>query len=220
MAENVKKEFSEAIVCRHCGNKSCMEIVSRGSRLEVEYENGAPAYDYGFYCHVLHCPACENLTLRRAEEGPWIDMYDRASWEIVYPRNEVSLENLPADIQSAYDAACKVKGVDANFFAMGLRRVLEYVCKDKNASGRTLQDKLNNLAEQEIIPKTLAEMAHQLRALGNVGAHPELGELSPKEIPVLGDICRAILEYVYYAPALIAKVEGRLKELKAHDAAK
>jgi Domain of unknown function (DUF4145) len=63
-----------------------------------------------------------------------------------------------------------------------------------------LNKKLNDLAEKGEIPTKLVEVAHSLRKLRNFGAHASLGELTRDEIPILDDLCRAILEYVYNAP--------------------
>ena len=64
------------------------------------------------------------------------------------------------------------------------------------------------------IPGPLAEMAHQLRFLRNIGAHATLGELTRGEAPILDDLCNAILEYVYTAPHRVEKVAKRIDELK------
>ena len=57
-------------------------------------------------------------------------------------------------------------------------------------------------------------MAHGLRELRNIGAHALAGELTSAEIPVLDKLCEAVLEYVYYAPQLLAEVDKRLQSMK------
>ena len=70
------------------------------------------------------------------------------------------------------------------------------------------------MTEKGEIPERLCEIAHNLRKLRNIGAHADLGNLTEAEVPVLDDLCRAILEYVYAAPKLIEQVEQRLQELE------
>jgi hypothetical protein len=53
-----------------------------------------------------------------------------------------------------------------------------------------------------------------LRIFGNIGAHPTLGELSDAEVPILDNLCKAILEYVYTAPFLAEQAEKKVKQLK------
>lgn len=133
---------------------------------------------------------------------------------MVYPSIEKNLEGLPPRIATAYQKALKVRNVDSNAFAVMLGRVLDEVCLDKEASGENLYQRLAYLSANGTIPQQLADMAHQLRQLRNIGAHADLGDLTPAEIPVLGDLCEAILEYVYTAPALIQRGRARLDDLK------
>ncbi|MCI0563315.1 MAG: DUF4145 domain-containing protein, partial [Nitrososphaera sp.] len=118
------------------------------------------------------------------------------------------------NIDRAYDAALKVRNIDSNAFAVLLGRVLDLVCLDKQATGNSLFERLNFLAARGDIPQQLADIAHQLRQLRNIGAHADLGELTSAEVPVLDGLCRAILEYVYKAPQLLQVAEQRLQQLK------
>ena len=85
---------------------------------------------------------------------------------------------------------------------------------DRSANGKSLSEKLNDLASKGEIPQKLVDVASSLRQLRNVGAHATLGELTDKEIPLLDDLCKAILEYVYSAPFLVKKAEESLLQLK------
>lgn len=64
------------------------------------------------------------------------------------------------------------------------------------------------------IPKKLIGVSKSLRILRNIGAHATLGELTTDEIPILDNLCRAILEYVYSAPFLVEEAEKRVLKLK------
>jgi hypothetical protein len=137
---------------------------------------------------------------------------------VLYPVKRDAPSGVPAKISKAYNAANRVRAADANAYGVLLRRVLELVCLDRNAAGRDLNSKLADLAQKGEIPNKLVGVAKGLRQLGNVGAHATLGELTPEEIPVLDDLCRAILEYVYSAPSLAQCAEERLKRLQASKA--
>jgi len=91
------------------------------------------------------------------------------------------------------------------------------VVKNRNARGKTLNEKIKYLATKGEIPERLSQIAHSLRNLRNVGAHAELGELTLDELPVLDGPCRAILEYVYTAPQLLVRAEGHLSTLKGRE---
>lgn len=93
------------------------------------------------------------------------------------------------------------------------------ICADKGAQGPTLNARIKSLADSGQIPPTLADVAHGLRGLRNVGAHADLGELSPREIPIVEGLLTALIEYLYTAPSLVAEAQTRLNELTTKSSA-
>jgi hypothetical protein len=177
-------------------------------------QNPEDTLDSGETWRLVVCPACKGVSVGLIWWVDFLDVEDEYKLRIVYPARNRTLTGLPTKIDSAYDTALKVRSVDSNAFAVLLGRVLDMVCLDKLATGSTLYERLNSLAERGDIPPQLADMTHQLRQLRNIGAHADLGELTPAEVPVLDSLCRAILEYVYTAPQLVEEVERRLQKLK------
>ncbi len=209
-----KPSFSPSIRCEHCRNTSPMEVVATHSTIrDHEDSSGSHSWQAGTVYELLICPACEGVTLR---SGFWHDSIDPEDVEAItlYPGTEKSLRGLPAKIEKAYQAAQKVRKVDANAYGVLLGRVLEFVCEDRHASGDTLDRKLKSLAGLGEIPSKLVDVAAGLRKFRNIGAHASLGELTDAELPILDDLTRAILEYVYSAPHLAKEVEDRLSRLK------
>jgi len=207
----------EVIQCGHCGNNSLMEVVAEYSQLNTQYENGVGgrSWDEGDIYELLLCPACSNVMLRSYY---WHDGYMETSedttFRYLYPASNEKPLGLPPKIQRAYDAAIKVKNIDVNAYAVLIGRVLEMICEDRNASGKTLNAKLTDLSERGEIPNKLVKVAESLRHLRNIGAHAILGELTKSEEPILSSLCIAILEYVYSAPYLVQQAEDRLGKLK------
>src|SRR5439155_23371991 len=142
-----------------------------------------------------------------------MDSEDEVTFKALYPFDARLPLGLPEPIEKAYRAANKVKSIDANAFGVLIGRVVEMVCGDRGASGRTLYDRLKDLASRGEIPSKLVDVADKLRALRNVGAHAELGELTPAEVPIVEDLCRAILDYIYTAPYLAQRAEASLSRL-------
>jgi hypothetical protein len=155
------------------------------------------------------CPACKGVTLRTYFWHDAMDPED-VSFKILYPQAEKTQNGLPLSVQKAYEAAQKVRHIDANAYGVLLGRVLEIVCQDRGASGDPLDKKLKNLADKDEIPEKLVAVAAGLRQLRNIGAHASLGELTESELPVLNDLTRAILDYVYPAPYLASTASTRL----------
>jgi hypothetical protein len=124
------------------------------------------------------------------------------------------LNGLPVSLEREYAAALRVRSISANAYGVLMGRVLEMVCEDRNAKGNNSFRKLEDLAKKGEIPPKLVKVADSLRVFRNVGAHAVLGKLTTQEVPILEELTRAILEYVYTAPFLAAQAEKALKRLK------
>ncbi|MCI0489167.1 MAG: DUF4145 domain-containing protein [Blastocatellia bacterium] len=209
-------KFTKPVQCVHCGNTAPMKIVAsyevRGD--EKGMNPNDPLSRWGETWRLIICAACNEISIGLLRWYDFLDIEDEFQMKIVYPVRNRTLTGLPVNIDRAYDAALKVRNIDSNAFAVLLGRVLDLVCLDKQATGNSLFERLNFLAARGDIPQQLADIAHQLRQLRNIGAHADLGELTSAEVPVLDGLCRAILEYVYKAPQLLQVAEQRLQQLK------
>jgi hypothetical protein len=160
-----------------------------------------------YILRLSRCSSCDYFNFS-------VEDTDGGEMSVLYPKPPEALDGLPTNIAKAYQAARAVSKIDANAFGVLIGRVLDFICIDRKAEGETLYERLKDLANKGSIPGPLADMSHQLRVLRNIGAHADLGELSFREVPILDDLCRAILEYVYVAPHRVAQVEARIKKLK------
>ncbi|MDP2778957.1 DUF4145 domain-containing protein [Devosia sp.] len=212
----VEKKHTAAFTCTHCGNKAPMLIVAEYSHIKNhDDEESGMSWEAGPYWEVLECLSCNSVLFRK---GYWHDLLTDEcgpEYEILYPNGPQVIRGLPQQISKSYEAAQRVKTIDSNAFAVLLGRVLDLVCIDKNAVGDDLFQRLEDIAKKGIMPQQLADMAHALRHLRNIGAHANLGELTPAEVPILEGLSKAILEYVYSAPALVQLVQSKIDALKA-----
>lgn len=214
-----KQRTTEFLKCRHCGNYAPMNIAAsyylstKSETYDPENECYNPEPGEGYTYELLLCLACKKVTLREYFEHDFMATEDIKP-ETLYPPQGVKLFCLPSSIQKAYEAALKARAIGANAYAILLGRMLEVVCEDRKVKGDNLYDKLKALAEKGEIPNNLVGVAHGLRMLRNIGAHEPLEGLSSDEIPILDDLSKAILEYIYIAPALAKQAEERSKRLK------
>ena len=197
-----------------------MEIVAKHSNIRTvsdsdDTEEDSWEWAEGEIYRLLCCQGCGKVVLQRNYYDSRYDDYDVAeAFRTLYPQPDTMPKVLPHPVKSEYDAAIAVKPINANAYAVLLGRVFDKVCEDRKADGKTLSERLADLAEKGEIPKPLAEMAHGLRQLRNVGAHADLGTLTQDEIQVLDAILRAILEYLYRAPRLVEEVKQMLARRK------
>lgn len=209
------KRFTSALMCNHCGNKAPMAIVSEYSRIRTHEHEGSPiTWDEGPFWEILECPACRGILFRQGHWHEYLTDETGPEYEMLYPGETKLIRGLPPEIAKSFEAAQKVKPIDTNAFAVLLGRVLDMVCIDKKAEGDSLFERLKDIADKGIMPQQLADMAHQLRQLRNIGAHADLGELTNAEVPILESLSKAILEYVYSAPALVHLVKSKIDALK------
>lgn len=210
-----EKRFSSVLTCGHCGNAAPMEIVASYSDITRHRDEatGEP-FDTSTTYQILQCPACRAINLRSHFWHEWMDVEEQPDYKLLYPSDIKVPLGLPRDIEMEFRAASKVKAISANAYGVLIGRVLEMVCADRKATGKFLSHRLSDLAKKGEIPHNLVEVANNLARLRNVGAHFDLGQLTPEEVPILEDLCKAILEYVYSAKFLAHKAEEALKKLK------
>ncbi len=213
---NTERQTTGFIECIHCGNRAPMNILAKYYASTIPNDDDEFSHyryrEEGYHYQLLLCLACKEVTFWRYFESEYVD--DDMPFEILYPSTLSRLSGLPSRIQRAYEIALKVRPIDVNAYGVLLGRILEMICEDRKATGKDLNEKISNLATKNEIPGNLANVAHGLRRLRNIGAHASLGELTPQEIPILDNLCRAILEYVYVAPSLAAQAEQRFNSLK------
>lgn len=208
------QSYRQNIKCQHCHNTVTMPIVANHSQVRSHSaSDGTMEWSEGNVYEILKCPACDRVTFQR---GYFHDQFPD-EWQpvVLYPTEAKKVDGLPTEIERAYAAALAVKGIEAHAFAVLVRRLLEMICLDKGAQGRSLFEQLKVLAQTGVIPEQLIDIANGLRNFGNIGAHAGGVQLSENEVPVIDALCRAILEYVYGAPHLVALAQQTLDKVKA-----
>ena len=82
---------------------------------------------------------------------------------------------------------------------MGIRALVETICKDKQAKGKDLFNKINDLVTIGVLTSDGATILHKIRTLGNDAAH----EVKPHKFEQLSlamDVCEHLLQGVYILP--------------------
>lgn len=195
--------------CGHCGFGG--RIDSRGTlkvNSEVEeVDEGRHTLHWETQVHAYLCPACSEPTVWSSVWSPEIG--EHYAERRLYPTLRDN-SALPEKVRARLDAALKVKKIEPGFYAVGIRRMLETVCNTESASGENLFEKLDDLVAKGRMPASLAEAAHELRRLGNLGAHDEDLDVATDDVPAIEALAEAILEFLYRAPSQLAAVRDAL----------
>lgn len=129
---------------------------------------------------------------------------------ILYPDATVKEAGVPKNVRNSFEAALRIKHIEGTLCAIGIRRTLEMICKDKEASGRTLFNKLEDLSEKGILPPIVAGMATVIKDLGNAAAHGDDREFSEEVIESIIKFTHVILDYVYNLPDELSRIQNEL----------
>lgn len=114
---------------------------------------------------------------------------------------------MPKDIASAASEAYSCFSINANRAAVLMARTaIEATAKDKQITDGNLYQKIDAMAEKNIITDQLAEEAHEIRLLGNDMAHGDLAEpVSEEDASDILGFLDSVMDYVYQQPMLLQK---------------
>jgi hypothetical protein len=121
---------------------------------------------------------------------------------------------LPVKVRPIYEETLTALSVQAPILAaIGLRALVEAVCKEKEAKGGDLFNKIDSLVEQRILTPTGASILHKIRTLGNSAAH-EAKPHSERQLALAMDIVEHMLKDVYVLPK---QAESEFEDRKTQD---
>ncbi len=135
---------------------------------------------------------------------------------ITFPSDTIPFDkdNIPENVLNTFQEA--ITSHSNNCFvasAIMIRKTLEEICKDREANGKNLYNRLQDLGAKIIIPKELIEGMQELRLLGNDAAHIEsntFNEIGKNEVEISIEFTKEILKAVYQYESLL----GKLRSLK------
>ncbi len=168
-----------------------------------------------WYC-VTQCAGCDThyFVLRTFFPGPgkdkklhYYDMHFPSEGESF---NFISFEDeaeLPLMVSSLY------KEVKATFNSgspvlagIGLRTLVEAICKQQNISGRNLKDKIISLHRNGQISTSELPILDKLREIGNFSAH-EIKTFSMDKLSYALEIVNHVLRSIYILPKINKKLK-------------
>jgi hypothetical protein len=202
------------LFCPHCGNKAPQRLIHRQRYFERAWysETGEESPD-PWSTFVVVCETCGHILLYE-NMGDMLndDQFEKA--ELQYPMEGHLGIGVPQTIREVYAEAVRIKEIAPNAFAVQIRRALEALCEDRVAKGRSLAEKLKDLSVKVEIPPVLAEMTDVLRLIGNIGAHGIGESVHPLQASAIDEFFKAVIEYVYVAPAKLRTFKKEMESSK------
>ncbi len=191
------KEIIEVNFCNACSRWTNHSLLFTHT-----FEKIAGEIIYYNATHVWYCRGCENILFQTTfsstnnidENGQLIlhKFYfpDRTFMKIA---PKIFL-NLPPVLNMLYNEI--VNAINQNSFflsSMGLRSLLEGICKDKEIVGNNLEKLIDNM---NFINDNIKSNLHGIRFMGNDAAH-ELDSFSRDEILIALEIMEDLMNYTY-----------------------
>ncbi|WP_409177485.1 DUF4145 domain-containing protein [Brevibacillus fortis] len=211
---------THVLVCYHCGNKTQMNRIAHHQKEWLENFLGfnVKPYQVKFFTEwdLFLCPVCESETLLKTQKNT--DHRDSQSGsmirdeQIVYPPVTFDKSGIPENVKKSFEAALRIKNTEGTLCAIGIRRTLEIMCKDKQANGDSLYEKLKDLSDNGVLPPILNEMTTVLRKLGNEAAHGDEREFSSELVDSMVKFTHVILDYVYVLPDKLGEIQDKLRK--------
>lgn len=163
---------------------------------------------------IIQCLGCKTISFRKASSNSedWVQTsYDGDGEyvvdESIYPSRVDGIKGLgddthylPTNVRRIYDETLQALSNQSPVLAgIGLRALLETVCKEKSATGHDLLKKIDSLVSASVLTPASAAILHKIRTLGNLAAH-EVKPHSDRQLGLAMNIVEHLLKDVYILP--------------------
>ena len=123
--------------------------------------------------------------------------------------------NIPASVVTAFEESIKCHANQCfTASAIMVRKTLEELCRDRQATGTNLKERVRALGSKVVLPQELLDGLDDLRLLGNDAAHIESQEynsVGKEEVEVAIEFAKEVLKAVYQYSTLLARLRALKK---------
>ena len=218
---NKNKLENHPYTCYSCGNTGVLNKIAAFDNSTYEYHENEAGTVIGQSLventewYLFRCPVCGNPVL--VSSYGYSGMPENSEEVIIeYPKVDICYDGVPPKIKNAFESAVKTKGIDKAICLLSLRRTLEMICKDKNAKGRNLESKINNLIEEKVLPEMMNDAFWIIRQNGNDAAHADDVYFTEYEVQEVIKYVAIIIDYLYSLPIRMAKLKNRIEKRKSN----
>jgi len=209
------------VPCTKCSGRTAHKVLASVD-FDGEEKDGNWWFAWTEKYQIIQCQGCKSLSFRLAKSNSE-DIYpvdDQGNCEhaedvSLYPPRIEGVEGLgdelrylPPNVARIYEESLMALTNQAPVLVgIGLRALVETVCKDNNANGKDLQAKINSLVTASVLTPVEASVLHKIRTLGNAAVH-EVKPHTDLQLRLAMGIVEHLLKAVYILPR---QVEGAFK---------
>jgi hypothetical protein len=164
-------------------------------------------------CPNVECRALVFFVGRNVRTGPGTPITTELLATYPPERLDFDASNLPPGVLKAIDEAVTCHAHECYIAAaIMIRKALEELCHDREATGDNLYQRIESLSGKVVLPRELLEGLQDLRILGNDAAHIEsrvFQEVGKDEVELALDVTKLVLQAVYQYSAVIDRLRAR-----------
>lgn len=207
------------VQCANCKIQTKHNII-----VSVSYNDSDDCVWWCGEYQILHCLGCDNVIFRQStmfseDEEFTEDGYRPVERVTIYPTpngdlNRESIiddfdDSVPKELKEIYyETLRSLNSVQPILTSIGIRTIVEAVCKERNTTGNNLKERIDNLVTQDILTKRGAEVLHNLRDMGNNAAH-EMKLHTRDLLSCAMDVVDHLLRDVYIIPNQVRTKFGK-----------
>lgn len=208
--ENKSRGEILPVPCRVCHGITRHEVLFS---IDIFGEDTRWDYYYTDTYQIIKCLGCESVSFRHnhnnSEEEYVVDENSNGvpvDHEEIYPPSVVgrgqlkNLHFLPYGVSDVYfethKALCNKQPILAG---IGIRALIEAVCKEKQSAGANLKIKIDSLVTLGVLTTDGAKILHGMRMLGNEAAH-QVKPHSEENLGIAMDVVENLIMSVYILP--------------------
>ena len=137
--------------------------------------------------------------------------HEESAWK-TYPSHEGERQSidriyeLPTKVRILYEEVIEAVNAQLSILpAVGLRALIESICKERGVTGKNLSALIDGLSDKGVLSAKQAEILHSHRFLGNVAAH-KVQQASREEILAALEIAESMMKTIYILSKLSEEI--------------
>ena len=181
--------------------------------------------DYWEQHQIVQCLGCKSISFRKntgnSEDYSHIQEPD-GSYDMIYNEQEEIYPSriagrgiinkswlLPPSVLKIYNETHSALSNKLPILAgVGTRILIEAICKEKNATGSNLKNKIDSLVKLGTLTQAGSEILHTMRDLGNESAH-NIKPHSDETLRIALDVVENLLQSVYILPKIANDLKSK-----------
>ncbi|MCB9895686.1 MAG: DUF4145 domain-containing protein [Planctomycetes bacterium] len=194
--------------CPDCGRDTYHTVLTNVVQLGSSESRSMQFWDD---YQVVECKGCKRCSFRKVyADSESVDLSRGEADETIehYPQrinNRRAIPDahlIPAEVLPIYEETLAALRSNLPILAgIGVRAIVEAVCKHVSATGRTLESRIDDLVPKGFLTSDGARVLHATRLMGNVAAHEMLAHTNDDLIKGI-EIAEHLLRTVYVIPAI------------------